>query len=474
MAAPVWANPVSGKWSIGTNWSTGTVPNGAGQSAIINQATNAALTVTLDEPVTLGTLDLGNSGSASVGYTLSGTGANTLTFDNSGGGATIAVANGSHAINAPVVLNDNLVVSGSGTLLFDSSSSIAGAGYSLTMNGAGGALILAGNTTIGGAAINAGTLQIGNGTTGEYLASPTVTVSNNATLAFSHSDTLTYTGAISGSGQVTEQGGGMLILSGSNTYAGPTTVNGGTLQIGNGASGEYLASPSITLSNNATVEFNHTDTYPNGYSGAISGSGQFVKAGSGSLTLNGANSYTGPTTISAGTLVLGGSDLPTTTALSIAAGAALDMGGNSQTVGSLSGAAGAIIANNLVHPSHTYTSTLTVNPTSGATTFAGNIVDSTLSSSHGNVALTMSGNGELILTGANTYSGGTSVSGGTLEIAAASALPGSGLVTISGGGRLVLGSGSGIGALLAASSPAEFGRGRLERGGVNAGDDRRI
>ena len=123
-------------------------------------------------------------------------------------------------------------------------------------------------------------------------------------------------------------------------------------------------------------------------------------------------------------------------------------------VGSLSGAAGAIIANNLVHPSHTYTSSLTVNPTSGVTTFAGNIIDSTLSSSHGNVALTMSGNGELVLTGANTYSGGTTISGGALEIAAASALPGSGLVSISGGGRLVLGSGSGIGALLSASSPA--------------------
>ena len=132
------------------------------------------------------------------------------------------------------------------------------------------------------------------------------------------------------------------------------------------------------------------------------------------------------------------------------------MGGNSQAVGSLSGSAGAIIMNNLSY-TKTYISTLSVSPTSGATTFAGNIVDSTLSSSHGNVALALSGSGELILTGSNSYSGGTSVSGGTLEIAAASALPGSGLVAISGGGRLVLGSGSGIGALLAASSPASSG-----------------
>ena len=61
---------------------------------------------------------------------------------------------------------------------------------------------------------------------------------------------------------------------------------------------------------------------------------------------------------------------------------------------------------------------------------------------------------QLTLSGTNTYTGGTTVSGGTLDIAAPSALAGSGLVTIAAGGRLVLGSGAGIGALLAASSPA--------------------
>ena len=54
---------------------------------------------------------------------------------------------------------------------------------------------------------------------------------------------------------------GALILSGSNTYTGGTTVAGGALEIGNGGSGEYLTSLSIAMSNNATVEFNHADTY---------------------------------------------------------------------------------------------------------------------------------------------------------------------------------------------------------------------
>ena len=65
----------------------------------------------------------------------------------------------------------------------------------------------------------------------------------------------------------------------------------------------------------------------------------------------------------------------------------------------------------------------------------------------------ISGSGELTLSGTNSYYGGTTVSGGTLDIAAPSALSGSGLVTIAAGGRLVLGSGAGIGALLTASSP---------------------
>ena len=198
------------------------------------------------------------------------------------------------------------------------------------------------------------------------------------------------------------------------------------------------------MSNNATVAFNHAD--PLSYSGTISGSGQLIKLGTGVPRPRRHGTYSGPTTISAGTLELdgNGNNLPAATALTIASSGVLDLAGNPQTVGSLSGSAGAIIMNSL---SPAYSSTLTVAPSSGSTTtFAGNII--------GNIALALSGSGELTLSGTNTYTGGTTVSGGTLDIAAPSALSGSGLVTIAAGGRLVLGSGAGIGALLAASSPA--------------------
>ena len=354
----------------------------------------------------------------------------------SGGGTNYGTITNSGSADA--------VLTVAGTSQFDGALS-DGATNKLGLCVNGGSLTLTGpNTFTGPTTVNGGTLQIGNGATGERLASPSVTMSNNATLAFNHSDTLSYAGAIGGSGQLTEQGGGMLILSGNNTYGGPTTVSGATLQIGNGGSGEGLAS-SITMSNNATVAFNHND--PLSYSGAISGSGQLIKLGTGNLDLVGSGTYSGPTTISAGTLELDGNgdNLPAATALTIAASGVLDLAGNPLTVGSLSGSAGATVTNRYA----SYPSTLTVAPSSGSTTFAGNIT--------GNDALALSGSGQLTLSGTNAYTGGTTVSSGTLDIAAPSALAGSGLVTIAAGGRLVLGSGAGIGALLAASSPVSSG-----------------
>jgi autotransporter-associated beta strand protein len=159
-------------WSDSSNWTFGTASNGTSQPAVLSASTTAAVTVTLDEPVTLGTLVLGNSGSTSAGYTISGTGANTLTFNNAGHGSTIGLTGGSHVIDAPVVLADNLTVrSGSAnswTLSFDTASSIAQSGtgsYSLTMNGAGGTLILSGSDSdsyTGGTNVEAGTLIVTN------------------------------------------------------------------------------------------------------------------------------------------------------------------------------------------------------------------------------------------------------------------------------------------------------------------------
>ncbi len=136
-------------------------------------------------------------------------------------------------------------------------------------------------------------------------------------------------------------------------------------------------------------------------SGSITGAieGAFgLTIGSGSVTLGGTNTYTGGTTINAGTLSLATRmSLPTTGALTVNGGT-LDLNGNDVTVGSLAGAGGTIALG---------ANTLTV-AESGSTSFAGTIT--------GTGGLTKTGNGLLNLMGVNTYTGPTSVTGGRLAV----------------------------------------------------------
>ncbi|EKP4419294.1 autotransporter-associated beta strand repeat-containing protein, partial [Salmonella enterica] len=117
-------------------------------------------------------------------------------------------------------------------------------------------------------------------------------VTDNATLELNTGGT--FDNAISGSGQVEKSGDGALTLSGANSYSGGTLISDGTLIAGRV---DVLGSGDVT--DNATLELNTGGTFDN----AISGSGQVVKSGDETLTLSGANSYTGGTLISSGTLV---------------------------------------------------------------------------------------------------------------------------------------------------------------------------
>jgi autotransporter-associated beta strand protein len=93
-------------------------------------------------------------------------------------------------------------------------------------------------------------------------------------------------------------------LSNANTYTGATTISAGSLQLGNGGTtGALTGTTGIT--NNANLTINRSDAFTqatdlNGQ--AITGTGSFTQAGSGTTTLTAANTYSGPTTISAGTL----------------------------------------------------------------------------------------------------------------------------------------------------------------------------
>jgi fibronectin-binding autotransporter adhesin len=158
-----WAAAVSGKWSVGSNWTTGAAPNGAGLAAVFSASTSSAVTVALDRPETVGALQFANpGGNPANGYIVSGT--NALTLDNNGSSIAITVADGTHSISAPLVFvggNLAVTVSNSGVLLVSGNISDDGGAWSLTLEGDGsGQLVLSGTNNYGETDVDAGTLIV--------------------------------------------------------------------------------------------------------------------------------------------------------------------------------------------------------------------------------------------------------------------------------------------------------------------------
>ena len=226
------------------------------------------------------------------------------TFEVLDGSATDDLLVSAALINGPAIAFPSLQASG------------------LVKTGAGRMTLTGANAYTGTTTISAGTLQVGNGGTTGTLGSGNVV--NNATLAFNRSDNVTVTNAISGSGSLVQQGSGIAVLVGANSYTGVSTVSSGTLQVGNGASSGSLGSGNVV--NNAALVFNRSDNITVG--NVISGGGSFSKQGPGRLTLTAASPYTGSTIIGGGTLALSGSGMPGSAGgISISNGATLDVSG---------------------------------------------------------------------------------------------------------------------------------------------------
>ncbi|EPR6789970.1 autotransporter outer membrane beta-barrel domain-containing protein [Salmonella enterica subsp. enterica serovar Alachua] len=401
------------------------------------------------------------------GVTISGSG-NTLTSQGKITGGTNAVLINSGSKNNTITLNtgteisgsitddnnsasanNNLILDGEGTL----GSSISGlnsvtssgdwtlSGATMNLSGTtnstlwvkSGTLILNGAMTAKGATVDSGTtLQIGNGGT---LGAFNGDIVDNGTLTFNRSDAAAYGSVISGSGNVVKQGGGELTLSNNNSYSGGTLISDGTLVASNV---EALGSGDVT--DNATLELNTGGTFDN----AISGSGKVEKSGDDALTLSGANTYTGGTLISDGTLVasnveaLGTGDVTNNATLELNTGGTFDnaISGSGQVVKSgddvltLSGAnsysGGTLISDGTLVASNVEalgTGDVTDDATLELNT--GGTFDNAIGGS-GNVV--KSGADTLTLSGSNSYTGGTLINGGTLVASNVEAL-GTGDVT---------------------------------------------
>ena len=358
------------------NVSYGAIVSSTGSLTQLGSGTltlTSANTYTGATTISAGTLALAGSGSVASSNGVSDAGI----FDISGtsSGATIASLSGT-----------GTVALGAQTLTLSNASGM----FAGVIRGVGG-LTLTGGTEIltgtnaysGSTAINAGTLQLGNGgSTGSIVGD----VTDNGALVFDHvySEGISglVSGSISGSGSLTQAGAGTLILTGNDTYTGGTTISNGILQLGNlGTTGAIVGN----VTDNGALVFEHTDNVV--FSGTVSGSGSLTQAGTGTLILAGNNTYTGGSTISSGNLQLG----------------------NGGTAGSIVGN----VTNN------GYNSSL-VFDRSDDWSYGG-----TVSGSGGLVKI---GGDTLTMSGVNTYTGPTTVEGGALKIAAGGTL---GFTTIS-------------------------------------------
>lgn len=447
------------------------------------QAGNVAVTggtVTLMEPNTYtGTTTL--SGAATLNtYSLGTTSA--LTFSGSGGTvsfgssstSTAALTLGSNSVLTPNTYNIGLsgnIGGSSGTLFILGPGKVTLSGtlapsaatsfqiQGSTLNVIQSSLVPASGTPPA-ISINAigGTLQAGGNLT--IPSNQPITLAGVPGAIDLNSYAVSIASPISGSGNliVTDSvGGGTLTLTNSgNAYEGSTSIYNGTLNAvaaaipnhattsptpaqlifgGLGApvsatpifqcGGAFAAfTPAIVFMSSGTIDTNGNNMVT---SGVVAGglANTFTKAGSGILTLGGANIYKGPTIVSAGTLQAGVASTSTSgafgynSAVTVSSGATLALNNFSNTVGSLSGAGNVTLG----------TGTLTVN-NGNSLSFSGNITGSS-----GGVTLTQ---GTLTLSGNNAYSGTTMLSGGTLIAGSTTALANSSTFAISNGATLNL------------------------------------
>jgi autotransporter-associated beta strand protein len=279
-----------------------------------------------------------------------------------------------------------------------------------------------------GALSGSGTINLGlaNGTNNELIVG-----GDNHSTTFS--GTLNAPGSnIANFSNLIKNGSGTLILPTGETYSGQTTVNGGVLQLGTPTTAiAALASSAIVDNGTLTIALPNSTSLT--YNGVISGTGGLTIQGQAdTITLGGVNTYSGPTNVGGNTLKQGVANALSPASL-ITLGQASPSLPGAIDLNNLNGSIGSVTS---VAPGSTLTN-------SGASTVSlalngtGSVINVNVPIS-GNVNLTVNGSGTEILSAANSYTGGTTVTGSTLKIANAAALPTGTALNVSGTGVLDL------------------------------------
>jgi autotransporter-associated beta strand protein len=292
--------------------------------------------------------------------------------------------------------------------------------------------------------------NFGSTTTGgtiEITGSITPAASNNGS-----SLTLTGSQSATNAARINLLGASSVVSVPSITITGSSTGMGG-FNAGNGSTTGVNASVSSNVVNNSTMRFMLGANQNNAltYSGQISGTGGVFFAagpngGAGIVTLTSTSSYTGVTTFNhatTGVVRLGTNDaLSTASALQFGvagnATGALDLAGFNQTVASLA-VTGTSTVNGIANTGGTQ-SVLTINNTAGTTTTYSSVIGipanvTNLTGANNNIALTLASTntGTQVLIGANTYTGATTINGGTLRLSGGGSIANSATITVASG-----------------------------------------
>jgi autotransporter-associated beta strand protein len=382
---------------------------------------------------TIGTISSSSAASSIVGGNASNS---VLTFGLAADGSFAGKLGGD-------LLNENnlsIVKSGAGILTLSSANTFTG-----------GTTLSAGGITLDNAlALGTGTVTLTGGTlnVGTFALANTVVLNGGAISGTGSIGGLTASvGSVAtklvGSGDITKSGAGVLELQGANgateAYTGNVTLSAGTIKFTGagslGAVNSSVAAYDGTIANAGILEFAGTATQA--LNGIISGAGSLKVSGAGQVLLSGNNTYSGGTTVSAGTATAN-------TATSFGSGTVTLSGTGVVDVG------GQAVANSFVVNGGTLQGgTINVTKVTGtAGTISVNL--------NGTGGFTKSGAGTLILGGTNSYTGGTTINGGTLlvsgtvgavTVASGGTLGGSGFVgntSVSSGGTIAAGASVGL------------------------------
>jgi autotransporter-associated beta strand protein len=382
------------------------------------------------------------------------------------GGALDNEGTGALTLNNPgvVTLSGSLTLNGNTAFTNVLGTALIGGG-GINKVGTGTWILTGTNGYGGGTVVGNGVLQVGaDGGTGS-VGSGNVSLASGTDLDFHRTGTVTVLGSISGSGTVTIDGTGTVILANNNSFTGGTTINTGTLQVGNGGGNGSLYSFGAIV-NNSLLKFNTSGSFSYSAPGLISGTGNVWATGGGVVKVVGPNTYTGWTLIDAGTTFwpregqdgfmtssvvtnngiyrLVAQDTAFTNFSAIVGSGRVQIGANNVNVGTISFlgtntySGGTFIGDNelalgdggtaqsgQIVGNVTFTNNFTIgqdNPRSitffrpDSFTFSGNIQTNFATPQVNLGIVNQNGSGTITLTGNNTYGGGTVVNAGSIVV----------------------------------------------------------